>query len=115
MLQVTPTAISKIKEFISANKVSGCIRVTLMGGGCMGPSLGLVLDESRPGDKEFEIDGLTFVVNDSLLDHTGQIKVDFIEADDSCGCGCGGSGFSISSEKELASGCGSSCGAGGCC
>ncbi|WP_456432774.1 IscA/HesB family protein [Thermosulfuriphilus sp.] len=115
MLQVTPTAVNKIKEFVSTNNVTGCIRVTLMGGGCIGPSLGLVLDEARPGDKEFEIEGLTFVVNDSLLNHTGGIKVDFVEPEDSCGCGCGGGGFTITSEKPLAPSCGSSCGAGSCC
>jgi len=70
----------------------------------------LALDEPKENDEKYEQDGLTFLVDNNLLDTCGTIKVDFIDAGMR-------SGFSISSEKPLGGGsgcssgeCGSGCG-----
>jgi iron-sulfur cluster assembly protein len=70
----------------------------------------LALDESKESDKIFEEGDLKFLVEDSLLEKCGAVKVDFIEAGYR-------SGFSITSANPLGSGgscssgsCGGSCG-----
>jgi Fe-S cluster assembly iron-binding protein IscA len=69
----------------------------------------LALDEPKENDEKYEQDGLTFLVDNNLLDTCGTIKVDFIDAGMR-------SGFSISSEKPLGGGgCSSgSCASNGC-
>jgi iron-sulfur cluster assembly protein len=71
--------------------------------------LGLALDEPKDTDAKYEQDGLTFLVDNNLLDTCGSIKVDFIDAGMR-------SGFSISSAKPIGGGgcssasCGTDCG-----
>ncbi|MDH3391875.1 MAG: IscA/HesB family protein [Desulfobacterales bacterium] len=72
--------------------------------------MGLALDEPKESDAKYEQDGLTFLVDNSLLDSCGSIKVDFMDAGMR-------SGFSISSTNPLSNGggcssegCGSGCG-----
>jgi Fe-S cluster assembly iron-binding protein IscA len=70
----------------------------------------LALDEPKESDKIFEEGGLKFLVEDSLLEKCGAVKVDFMDAGYR-------SGFSITSANPLGSGgscssgsCGGSCG-----
>ncbi|MBW2465777.1 MAG: hypothetical protein JRF02_00615 [Deltaproteobacteria bacterium] len=63
--------------------------------------MGLALDEPRESDTKYEQDGLTFLVDNNLLDTCGSIKIDFIDAGMR-------SGFSISSSKPIGGGCNSS-------
>jgi iron-sulfur cluster assembly protein len=65
----------------------------------------LALDESKNSDKAFEEDGLTFLVDQDLLEKCGSVKVDFMEAGYR-------SGFSITSANPL--GGGGSCSSGSC-
>jgi iron-sulfur cluster assembly protein len=65
----------------------------------------LALDESKNSDKAFEEDGLTFLVDQDLLEKCGSVKVDFMEAGYR-------SGFSITSANPL--GAGGSCSSGSC-
>jgi len=70
----------------------------------------LALDEPKESDAKYEQDGLTFLVDNNLLDTCGSIKVDFVDAGMR-------SGFSISSTKPLGDGgCSSSegCSSSGC-
>ncbi|MBU0680712.1 MAG: IscA/HesB family protein [Proteobacteria bacterium] len=115
MLEVTPAALSNIKDYLRQQKIDSPIRITMISGGCGGPSLGLAIDEALENDDNFDHDGVTFVVDKSLFVTCGTVKVDFIEKS-AGGCGCGGSGgFSITSEKPLSSGgCSCSCSSGSC-
>lgn len=61
------------------------------------PFLGLSLDEEKPQDESFCIQGVTFIVDRILLEQCGGINIDFSE-DESC------SGFKITSENSLLSG-----------
>jgi Fe-S cluster assembly iron-binding protein IscA len=69
----------------------------------------LALDEPKESDAKYEQDGLTFLVDNNLLDTCGSIKIDFMDAGMR-------SGFSISSTKPIggggcsSEGCSSSCG-----
>lgn len=55
------------------------IRVSLMEGGTSSPSLGLSLDEEKPQDEAFHVQGLLFIVDKGLLEQCGAINIDFIE------------------------------------
>jgi len=66
----------------------------------------LALDEPKSNDTTFDFDGLTFLVDNSLMSSCGSIKVDFVEAGMR-------SGFSITSAIPVGGGrasCGTSCG-----
>jgi len=64
----------------------------------------LVLDEPKENDDQFEVDGITYLVDKGLSAMTGKIKLDYVDSRWS-------KGFAITSEKPVggASGCGSSC------
>jgi len=104
MFEVTTLAIDNLKAYLEQNKVNSAIRVTLMPGGCSGASLALSLDEPNDSDKVFDENGLKFLMEESLLERCGTVKVDFIEAGFR-------SGFSISSANSLGGG---SCSSGSC-
>lgn len=114
MLEVTEGALHNVKDYMRQQKIDSAIRVTLMSGGCAGPSLGLALDEAKDSDHVFDHGGVSFVVDKGLAETCGVIKVDFIDKKDG-GCGCGGGGFALTSEKPLsAPGSGCSCSSGSC-
>ena len=61
------------------------IRVSLMEKEDTGPFLGLSLDEEKPEDESFEVQGLTFIVDKNLLELCGAINIDFVETDNNPG------------------------------
>jgi iron-sulfur cluster assembly protein len=63
----------------------------------------MALDEPKEDDEVFKQDGITFLVNKTLLEEAKPINVDFI------GAPVGG-GFKITSGLASTGGCGSSCG-----
>ena len=111
MLEVTELAITNLKAYMEQNSVDSALRVALMQGGWSGPSLGLALDEPKENDTTLEEGGLTFLVDNELMQSCEDIKVDFMDSGMR-------SGFSISSKIPIAGadgGCSSgSCGSGGC-
>jgi iron-sulfur cluster assembly protein len=114
MLEVTESALTNIKDYLTQQKIDSTVRVNLMSGGCAGPSLGLSIDEAKDNDDTFIYDGISFVVDKGLTVTCGAIKVDFIEKRDR-GCGCGDSGFTVTSDKPLPRSGGScSCSSGSC-
>ncbi|HSR36628.1 MAG TPA: hypothetical protein VLL73_05545 [Desulfurivibrionaceae bacterium] len=72
----------------------------------------MALDEPKENDATFEHGGIKFLIDNSLSNQCGVIKIDFIDAGPR-------SGFAISPAKPLFSGggggCGSSCGSSGSC
>ncbi len=112
MLEITDLAVKNVKDYLSQNNISdSAIRISMMSGGCSGPSLSLSLDETKDSDLTVEKDGVNFIMEKSLSEVCGAVKVDFIES--SGGCGCSGGGFTITSENPLpgarSGGCGGSC------
>lgn len=111
MLDVSDLANEKLIEYLQSNNISSSLRVAVMQGGCSGPALGLALDDQKETDESFVEQDLTFLVDKSLLEQCGTIRVDFVDAGPR-------SGFSISSANPLpgaGGGCSSgSCDSGGC-
>jgi len=72
--------------------------------------LGLALDEPKDNDKTFEFSSVKFLIEESILESTGGVKVDYVDAGPR-------SGFSISSTKPMGGGGGcssGSCSSGSC-
>ena len=77
------------------------IRVFIAGMGCSGPSFGLGLDNVNDTDFTEVVNGINFVVEQSVFDTVGEIKVEWV-----------GNGYSVQPVTVQASACGScsSCG-----
>jgi iron-sulfur cluster assembly protein len=98
---VTPKAVQKIREAFAREKVSGGLRLGVLGGGCSGLSYQFKFDQKpRPTDRVFEfdevkvfvdpksilfLDGMTLDWKDSLI-HSGFV-FENPHAKKSCGCG----------------------------
>jgi iron-sulfur cluster assembly accessory protein len=106
-LQLTPMAISKVKEVLEQQepKPAG-LRIGVMGGGCSGFSYQMVFEsQSTPMDKVLEFDGLKVFVDQTSMMYLDGTSVDYIESLEGAGfkfdnpnvkttCGCGSS-FSV--------------------
>src|SRR5215469_4397128 len=107
MVQLTPTAVGKVKEILEAQdpKPSG-LRIAVVGGGCSGFSYSMAF-ENNPGllDKTYSYDGLKVFVDQASLLYLDGAEVDFVETLEGSGfkfnnpqvkstCGCGSS-FSV--------------------
>src|SRR6202795_1065386 len=101
MIQVTPKAVSKIREAFEKQGVSGGLRLGVLGGGCSGLSYQFKFEpKPRPTDNVFDYDGVKgYVDPKSLLFLEGMtldwkdslIQSGFVfenpHAKRSCGCG----------------------------
>ena len=65
MINVTPTAATKISELLSEeNKTNAGLRVFVQGGGCSGFQYGLMIEESGgAGDQVYESNGIKLYVD----------------------------------------------------
>ncbi len=104
MINVADLAQQKLREYLEQNNIESSIRVALMSGGCSGASLGLALDEKKEGDEVAEFEGLTVLIDKTLLTQCDKVYIDYIDAD-------ARSGFSITSTNPVGGGggCGGSC------
>lgn len=104
MVQLTETAISKVKEIIDTQepKPSG-LRISVVGGGCSGFSYSMAF-ETAPSmlDKTFQYNGLRLFVDQASLLYLDGVEVDYVESLEGSGfkfnnpnvkstCGCGSS------------------------
>ena len=92
----------KIQEVLAAqaDKPQN-IRIFIAGMGCSGPSFGLGLDNQNEGDLVEVVGGINFVLEKSVYDSVGEIKVEWV-----------GNGYSVQPVNVQPSACGScsSCG-----
>ena len=110
MINVTPTAATKITELLSEeNKTDAGLRVFVQGGGCSGFQYGLMIEESGGvGDQVFESNGVKLYVDPVSVSYLKGAEVDFVDtvtgggftirnpqATSTCGCG---SSFSVDGE-----------------
>lgn len=104
MVQLTETAVSKVKEILDTQepKPAG-LRIAVVGGGCSGFSYSMAF-ETSPGllDKTYSFDGLKVFVDQASLLYLEGAEVDFVETLEGSGfkfnnpnvkstCGCGSS------------------------
>ena len=101
MIDVTPKAVSKIRDAFAKQGVTGGLRLGVLGGGCSGLSYQFKFDpKPRPTDKVFEfedikvfvdpksmvyLDGMTLDWKDSLIQ--SGFEFENPHAKKSCGCG----------------------------
>lgn len=125
-LTVTPDATAKLKEALAAQtRADLALRVYVKPGGCSGFSYGMGLDEAKPGDQHFEVEGIKVVVDPFSAQYLDGAEVGFKNemmgggftitnpnAASSCGCG---SSFRPKDEEGHSHGGGGACGTGGCC
>ncbi len=104
MVQLTETAVNKVKEILDTQepKPAG-LRIAVVGGGCSGFSYSMAFENS-PGllDKTYNFDGLKVFVDQESLLYLDGAEVDFVETLEGSGfkfnnpnvkstCGCGSS------------------------
>jgi iron-sulfur cluster assembly protein len=104
MLQLTPTAVGKVKEILDAQepKPEG-LRISVVGGGCSGFSYSMAF-ENKAGmlDKTYDFDGLRVYVDQASMLYLDGAEVDYVETFEGSGfkfnnpnvkstCGCGSS------------------------
>ena len=104
MVQLTETAVSKVREILEAQepKPAG-LRIPVVGGGCSGFSYSMAF-ENTPGmlDKTYNFDGLKVFIDQASLLYLDGAEVDYVETLEGSGfkfgnpnvkstCGCGSS------------------------
>jgi iron-sulfur cluster assembly protein len=107
MIQLTETAVGKVKEILDTQepKPAG-LRIAVVGGGCSGFNYSMAFENS-PGmlDKTYQFDGLKVFVDQASLLYLEGAEVDYVETMEGSGfkfnnpnvkstCGCGSS-FSV--------------------
>ena len=110
MINVSPTAASKISELLAEEGKTGSgLRVFVQGGGCSGFQYGLMIEESGGmGDQVYESNGVRLFVDPVSVSYLKGAEVDFVDtvtgggftiknpnATSTCGCG---SSFSVAGE-----------------
>jgi iron-sulfur cluster assembly accessory protein len=106
-VNLTPTAISKVKEIMAQQEpVPAGLRVGVVGGGCSGFSYSMSFENGAGMmDKVFEFDGLKVYVDATSIMYLNGAIVDYVETVEGAGfkfenpivkstCGCGSS-FSV--------------------
>lgn len=107
MIQLTPTAIGKVKEILGAQDPAPAgLRIAVVGGGCSGFSYSMAF-ENAPGllDKTYDFEGLKVFIDQASMLYLDGAQVDYVETMEGSGfkfnnpqvkstCGCGSS-FSV--------------------
>jgi len=104
MIQLTETAVNKVKEILDVQdpKPAG-LRIAVVGGGCSGFSYSMAF-ENDPGllDKIYDFDGLKVYIDQASMLYLDGAQVDYVETLEGAGfkfdnpnvrttCGCGSS------------------------
>jgi iron-sulfur cluster assembly accessory protein len=107
MVQLTETAVSKVREILDSQEPKPVgLRIAVVGGGCSGFSYSMAF-ENTPNmlDKTYNFDGLKVFIDQASLLYLDGVQVDYVESMEGSGfkfnnpnvkntCGCGSS-FSV--------------------
>ncbi len=117
MVNVTPTAVEKVRELLDqeGNDTLG-LRIFVAGGGCSGLQYGMTLDEAQDGDEVFETSGVRVLIDEMSAQYISGSEIDYVDSLMGAGftvnnpnavstCGCGHS-FKTASDAGQARGCG---------
>jgi iron-sulfur cluster assembly accessory protein len=105
MLQLTPIAVTKVKEILQQQTPSPTgLRVAVVGGGCSGFSYHMAFENqvNQESDNVYNFDGLQVLVDQMSEMYLEGVSIDYIESLDGSGfkfnnpnvkstCGCGSS------------------------
>src|ERR1700757_4939136 len=114
MVQLTPVAVTKVKEIIqSQNPSPAGLRVAVVGGGCSGFSYHMAFENqiNENSDNVYEFEGLKVLVDQMSEMYLDGISIDYIETIEGSGfkfnnpnvkstCGCGSS-FSVEASSLI--------------
>jgi iron-sulfur cluster assembly protein len=104
MVNLTPTAIGKVKEILTMQEPAPAgLRISVVGGGCSGFSYSMAF-ENTPNmlDKTYSYDGLKVFVDQASMLYLDGAEVDYVESLE-------GSGFKFNNPNTKSTcGCGSS-------
>jgi Fe-S cluster assembly iron-binding protein IscA len=125
-VEVTPEALTQVRELIQAQAVGTSIRLFVQpgGGGCgdgcgcgasSGPAFGLAFDRARPGDEVIPVDGFSLLVDAMAAASVDGARIDFVQELDRSGFRVipANAPAPVDAPKGEGGGCG--CGSGGCC
>ena len=104
LINVSPSAASKIQELLSEEGKTGSgLRVFVQGGGCSGFQYGLMIEETGgAGDQVFESNGVRLFIDPVSISYLKGAEVDFVDT-------VTGGGFTIRNPNAVSTcGCGSS-------
>lgn len=104
MIEVTGTAVAKVKELLTADKKEGYgLRIAVHGGGCSGFRYGLTFEDTQgPNDSVLEVGGLKVYMDAMSGLYLEGARVDYVD-------GLDGSGFKIDNPNATGTcGCGHS-------
>lgn len=104
MLNVSTTAVGKIKQILTEEKKEGwALRIGIKGGGCSGFTYALNLaDKPAETDQVFDFDGVKVVVDSKSIVYLAGTELDYTD-------GLNGSGFVFNNPNATRTcGCGSS-------
>ncbi len=101
MINVTPKAVTKIRQLLASDAAAAGLRLGLVGGGCSGLTYKFKLEaEPRPKDQVFEYDGVKLFVDPKSYSYLKGLTLDYREslmesgfvfenpnAQKSCSCG----------------------------
>ena len=105
MIILTPTAASKVQEFMSEHGAAGAagLRVAVLPGGCSGFQYGLNIEDAPEGDDEIlDVGGVKVFVDPFSAQYLEGVEIDYVSTmmgsgfsfrnpNASGGCGCGSS------------------------
>jgi len=105
MIDITPTAATKVKELLEeSGKADHALRIFVRGMSCSGPAYGMALDnEPREDDNVAEFSGVRILVDPQSAQYVEGAQVDYVD-------GLMGSGFTVSNPNYKADGSGGGCG-----
>jgi iron-sulfur cluster assembly accessory protein len=105
MLQLTPVAVTKVKEILSQQQPAPTgLRVAVVGGGCSGFSYHMAFENqvNQESDNVYNFDGLQVLVDQMSEMYLEGVSIDYID-------GLDGSGFKFNNPNVKSTcGCGSS-------
>ncbi len=104
MIQLTETAVNKVKEILAAQQpMPAGLRIAVVGGGCSGFNYSMAF-ENDPGllDKIYDFSGLKVYIDQASMLYLDGAQVDYVETLEGAGfkfnnpnvrttCGCGSS------------------------
>lgn len=102
-MNLTPLAITKIKEFADSEGLAYSVRVKILGGGCAGLSRDMAFETIKTDiDEEFMFEDIRIIVDPLSLSYLQGTSIDYQESPF-------GGGFKFNTPNEISScGCGSS-------
>ena len=109
MIDITPTAATKVRELLEeSGKTDHALRIFVRGMSCSGPAYGMALDnEPREDDSVAEFGGVRILVDPLSAQYVEGAQVDYVD-------GLMGRGFTVTNPNYASEGgCGGGCSCGG--